>query len=53
MLKVIVVDDEMLIRVGVKSCIEWEKHGFEIVAKQPRMACRLWNWLRKRRPISY
>lgn len=33
MLKVIVVDDEMLIRVGVKSCIEWEKHGFEIVGQ--------------------
>lgn len=31
MLKVLIVDDEILIRVGLKSCIDWERHGFEIV----------------------
>lgn len=31
LLKVIIVDDELLIRVGIKSCLEWEKHGFEVV----------------------
>ncbi|HHY24145.1 MAG TPA: response regulator [Clostridiaceae bacterium] len=31
MTKVLIVDDEMLVRVGIKSLIDWEKHGFEIV----------------------
>lgn len=31
MLKVLIVDDEILIRVGVKSCLNWEEHGFEVV----------------------
>ena len=31
MLKVIIVDDEILIRVGAKSCLDWEQHGFEVV----------------------
>jgi len=30
-LKVLIVDDEILIRVGVKSCLDWEKYGFEVV----------------------
>lgn len=33
MLKVLIADDEMLIRVGVKSTIEWEKYGFIVVAE--------------------
>lgn len=31
MIKVLIVDDEMLIRVGIKSCIDWEANGFEVV----------------------
>lgn len=31
MLKVLIVDDELLIRVGIKSLIDWEKHGFQII----------------------
>lgn len=31
MLKVLIVDDEILIRVGVKSCLDWEENGFEVV----------------------
>lgn len=31
MLKVITVDDEALVRIGIKSCIEWEKYDFEFV----------------------
>jgi len=31
MIKIVIVDDEMLVRVGIKSLIDWEKHGFEIV----------------------
>lgn len=33
MLKVIIVDDEMLVRVGIKSTIAWEEHGFSVVAE--------------------
>ena len=31
MIKVLIVDDEILIRVGIKSCIDWESNGFEVV----------------------
>lgn len=33
MLKVLIVDDEMLVRVGIKSTIEWEKHGCTVVGE--------------------
>lgn len=33
MLKVLIADDEMLVRVGVKSTIEWERYGFTVVAE--------------------
>ena len=33
MYKVLLVDDEMIVRVGVKSIGEWEKNGMEIVAE--------------------
>lgn len=32
MYNVLIVDDEMLIRVGIQASIEWEKHGFRVVA---------------------
>lgn len=28
-----IVDDEMLARIGIKSMIAWEQHGFEVVAE--------------------
>lgn len=31
--RVMIVDDEMLIRQGIKHYIDWEKEGFEIVAE--------------------
>lgn len=31
MIKVLIVDDEILIRVGIKSCINWESNGYEII----------------------
>ncbi len=31
--KLIIVDDEILIRVGIKSCIDWEQYGFEVVGQ--------------------
>ena len=33
MLKVLIVDDEILVRVGIKSTIEWEKYGCTVVAE--------------------
>lgn len=33
MLKVVIVDDEALIRIGIKSCINWEDHGFQLVGE--------------------
>ena len=33
MYKVLIVDDEMLARVGIKSLISWEKEGFTIVGE--------------------
>ena len=30
-LKVAFIDDELLIKIGLRSLIEWEKHGFEVV----------------------
>lgn len=32
-MKIIIVDDELLVRIGIKSCIEWEKHGMEVVGE--------------------
>ncbi|WP_127582063.1 response regulator transcription factor [Paenibacillus koleovorans] len=32
MYKVIIVDDEMLVRIGMTSLIRWEDYGFEVVA---------------------
>lgn len=33
MLKVLIADDEMLVRVGIKSTVEWEKYGCTVVAE--------------------
>ncbi|KOR76774.1 response regulator [Paenibacillus solani] len=28
-------DDELLVRLGIKSLIEWEKHGFSFIGDAP------------------
>lgn len=33
MYKVLIVDDEVLVRVGIKSTIDWENYGFTVVAE--------------------
>ncbi len=33
MYKIMIVDDEMLVRIGVKSLINWQELGFEIIAE--------------------
>jgi len=32
MLKVMIVDDEIIVRVGFQSCINWEKYGCEVIS---------------------
>jgi len=32
-MKVMIVDDEVLIRIGLKSCIDWDANGFVIVGE--------------------
>jgi len=34
-LKVLLVDDEVLIRLGIKSIIEWERYGFTYIGDAP------------------
>lgn len=33
MISVVLIDDEMLVKVGLKSLIDWEKQGYRIVAE--------------------
>jgi two-component system response regulator YesN len=33
MLKLMIVDDELLMRIGIRSMIDWEAHGFQIAAE--------------------
>lgn len=33
MMKVLVADDEMLVRAGLRSSIDWESHGFTIAGE--------------------
>lgn len=33
MIKVLIVDDEMMFRIGVKSCIDWNEYGYELVGE--------------------
>lgn len=33
MIKVMIVDDELLIRVGIKSTVQWNKLGLEVIAE--------------------
>jgi two-component system, response regulator YesN len=35
MLKILIVDDEILVRMGLKLSIEWESHGFTIIGEAP------------------
>lgn len=32
MLKIMIVDDELIVRVGFQSCINWEEYGCEIIS---------------------
>lgn len=32
-MKILIVDDEILVRIGIKSCAEWDKYGMEIIGE--------------------
>jgi len=31
--KILIVDDELLVRIGIKSCINWQEYGMEVVGE--------------------
>lgn len=31
--KILIVDDEYIIRQGIKHLLDWEKHGFQVVGE--------------------
>ena len=35
-LKILIVDDEYLIRNLIRMCLDWEKHGFTIIGELER-----------------
>ena len=36
--RIVIVDDEAIFRVGFKTSVDWQKHGFEIVGEAPNGA---------------
>lgn len=45
MIKILIVDDELLVRIGLKSTLDWEKHGYTLVgeAKNAKEAIELFE----------
>ena len=41
MLKILIVDDESTARKGMRTCIDWEKHGFTLVGEADNGAAAL------------
>lgn len=33
MIKVVIAEDEALTRIGIRCCVDWEKHGYEVVGE--------------------
>ena len=33
MIRILIVDDELIVRIGIRSMLDWGKHGFEIVGE--------------------
>ncbi|RAK05170.1 YesN/AraC family two-component response regulator [Halanaerobium saccharolyticum] len=49
MVKVMLIDDEVLVRVGLKSLINWEENGYQIIAEASNGQEGL-NLIRERKP---
>ncbi len=45
MIKILIVDDELLVRIGLKSTLRWEEHGYTLVgeAKNAKEAIELFE----------
>ncbi len=45
MIKILIVDDELLVRVGLKSTLDWDEHGYSLVgeAKNAKEALELYE----------
>lgn len=51
MYKVMIVEDEMLVRVGLKSSVDWSKYGMEVAADLPDGQAA-GTTMRRKSPIS-
>ena len=40
MLKVFLVEDECVVREGLRECIDWARYGFEFCGDAPDWRCR-------------
>ncbi|MDG0789547.1 response regulator [Cohnella ginsengisoli] len=49
MYKVMIVEDEMLVRVGLKSSVDWSKYGMEVAADLPDGQAA-WDYYAKEKP---
>ena len=45
MINVQIVDDEPIVRIGLKKLIPWEKYGFQIVCEAQNGVEALNNWI--------
>ncbi|MDI4645646.1 response regulator transcription factor [Cohnella hashimotonis] len=49
MYKVMIVEDEMLVRVGLRSSVDWSKYGMEVAADLPDGQAA-WDYYEKEKP---
>lgn len=49
MYKVMIVEDEMLVRVGLRSSVDWSKYGMEVAADLPDGQAA-WDYYLKEKP---
>jgi two-component system response regulator YesN len=49
MYKVIIVDDEAVVRIGLKNTIDWKDHGFELIGDYAN-GREAWESIEKRKP---
>ncbi|MFD2331980.1 response regulator [Cohnella sp. GCM10020058] len=49
MYKVMIVEDEMLVRVGLKSSVDWSKYGMQVAADLPD-GQSAWDYYEKEKP---
>ena len=40
MIKVLIADDEPLVRAGIKTVLPWNMYGFDVIAEADRHGCK-------------